>query len=221
MSIENTKQNQSNNNTYSRSTEEHYKQVPMDLNSSPLEELFREMFIPATTTTTTITTTTTAAPSAASISPTLLKTKPVSIPGAYNMKNHVNASKRERKGDRGSHSVPTSMNSIAIHEYDERPPFVISSPGTQTKYPSPQLGNSVFIVGSLENKPPAPWPSSLTSPHNKIPRHYRTTDWPVSYPHITSAPNGEDDQSVFSMDDDYHSASDFYDEDDTIVFDRS
>jgi hypothetical protein len=215
MSTENYKQKQRNNvNSYSGSTEEHYRHVPMDLNSSPLEELFRDMFISPTTIAA-------AAESAASVSPPTLKAKPVSIPGAYNMKNHANTENRRRKRERGAYSVPNSMSNFALNDDGTRFPFALPPPGTQ---PNTQLGNSVFIVGSLEDKPPVPWPSSLTSPHDKDTCHYRTMEWPVSYHQRTTSSvlNRDDDQSIFSMDDDYHSASDFYDEeDDVLVFDRA
>jgi hypothetical protein len=190
MSIKNKKQS----NTYSESTEEHYKHVPMDLNSSPLEELFRDMFI------STANTTTTAVESV--VSP---KAKPVSIPGANTKNNSV---KRSRK--RGAHSVPNSICNPL--NYDKR----IPAPSTQSNNRSPQL--DVFIVGSLEEKPPVPWPSSLTLPHDKSPsQHYKTMDWPASYHQGARSAGGDDDQSVFSMDDDYQSASDFHDDDEEAL----
>jgi hypothetical protein len=123
--------------------------------------------------------TTTAASSTESLTP-YGKAEPILIPGATNP-DEARIHRRRKRRERLSRTVPNTMNDYAAlldsNNNNIRqgafPPERATS-GTQNDNRISERGKSAFTVGSLVDRPPVPWPVSITLPHdNSRNRHLR------------------------------------------------
>ncbi|KAL9542092.1 hypothetical protein PS6_009970 [Mucor atramentarius] len=131
-------ENQDANNFTTGSAHRHYRNIPLDLTTSPLEKYYQDMYLSEMKEQELSTDTTTAASSDESLRH-YSRAKPIWIPGALDA-NKPRHNKRKK-----------------------RPIFSVAL-GTQTHNSVAQ--EPAFIVGSLVDRPPAPWPASFTLPHD-------------------------------------------------------
>lgn len=208
-----------NNNTYNNITIEHvenldprYKDVPMDLNSSPLQDYFEQFRILNNNAMET------AAPQSKISSNNTIKTMPVLIPGSSEYNNSHERKKKHHKRRRKpiSHTFPDEgLEVVRERKLQQQAP---TSSGSNMKGKSSQS----FIVGSLQEKAPVPWPSTLTTAPD-IKRHRLKNRQTVNWPLIPEDHSrryrtlNEDEDNIFNMDSDYYNSSDFDEEDDFIL----
>lgn len=151
----------------------HYRNIPLDLTTSPLEKYFQDMYLAEINEQELLTDTTTAASSDESLRH-YSRAQPIWIPGASNA-NRTRHNKRKKRADRMSTTFPNTMNTFATlfdNSYTARQPMISFAEGTQSQNQVAQGRKPTFTVGSLVNRPPAPWPASFTLPHDG---NYRKT----------------------------------------------
>ncbi|KAI8644947.1 hypothetical protein BD408DRAFT_412415 [Parasitella parasitica] len=156
------------NNFTTGSIHPHYKNIPLDLTVSPLEEYFRDMhllsrdeqahskepelFSDNTT--------------AASSEDSLIidnRAKPILIPGKS---IPIDARLKRRRGrrERLSKTVPNTLSDFAALQGMNAGLNLAALPEeTEIINPMSEIGNSTFTVGSLVDRPPVPWPASITA----------------------------------------------------------
>ncbi|EPB88588.1 hypothetical protein HMPREF1544_04581 [Mucor circinelloides 1006PhL] len=158
-------ENQDANNFTTGSAHRHYRNIPLDLTTSPLEKYYQDMYLSEMNEQELSTDTTTAASSDESLRH-YSRAKPIWIPGVLDA-NKPRHNKRKKRVDRVSTTFPSIMNDFATafdSSYSTRQPIFSVAVGTQTHNPVAQ--EPAFIVGSLVDRPPAPWPASFTLPHD-------------------------------------------------------
>lgn len=175
------------NHDYSNFTTEsahpHYKNIPLDLTTSPLEIYFRDMYLSSQQEDSNdqelFTDTTTAASSIESLA-SYGRVEPILIPGVTNP-DEARIGRRRKRRERLSRTVPNTMNDYAAlldsNNNNTRQPIFPPEravSGTQSNNQISERGKSAFTVGSLVDRPPVPWPASFILPHdNSRNRHLR------------------------------------------------
>ncbi|KAK4513854.1 uncharacterized protein ATC70_005860 [Mucor velutinosus] len=145
----------------------HYRNIPLDLTTSPLERYFQDMYLSEINEQELLTDTTTAASSDESLMH-YSRAQPIWIPGAsdaYRSRHN----KRKKRVDSAPTTFPYTMNNFATlfdTDYTKRQPMISVAQATQSQKQVAQSRKSTFTVGSLMDRPPAPWPASFTLPHD-------------------------------------------------------
>lgn len=165
----------------------HYEIIPMDLNFSPLEHYFKQSGMINNAKQTIIHSTDTSG-----------KTLPVVIPGSSETLNH-DKKKRHHKRRRKPIAQTLPENGLEASLQRRRWQESIATPKNKEKL------SQAFIVGSLQEKTPVPWPSILTmTPDNKYrnrSENRQSVNWPLVPQHRHRFL--EDDQDdIFNMDND-------------------
>ncbi|GAN04750.1 hypothetical protein MAM1_0072d04215 [Mucor ambiguus] len=145
----------------------HYRNIPLDLTTSPLEKYFQDMYLAEMNEQELLTDTTTAASSDESLRHHS-RVQPIWIPGASDA-NGSHHNKRKKRKDRTSTTFPSTMNTFATlfdNSYTSRQPIISVAERTQSQNQVAQIRKHAFTVGSLVDRPPAPWPASFTVPHD-------------------------------------------------------
>lgn len=199
-----------------------YNVVPTDLNSSPLQDYFEQQA--AISINGTNNNGTTAAVKAQDSG----KTMPVLIPPGISENTH-DKKKRHHKRRRKpiAQTLPDdSLEAVLQRRQNIQPPSA-AVPGVQSNTNSNKIkkGSQFFIVGSLQEKPPVPWPTSLTTPPDKLRRlaNRNTVNWPLLPENYGSGAYGrsdhrnidgneEEEDDIFGMDNDFYNSTE-YDED--------
>ncbi|CEP14723.1 hypothetical protein [Parasitella parasitica] len=149
-----------------------YEHIPLDLTVSPLEEYFRDMYLLsrdeqqeahnnkeselfADNTST-----------AASSDDSLIvdrKAKPILIPGG-SIPNDARMKRRRNRRERLSKTVPnTTHDFAALQAMTARLNLATLAEEADVVDPMSEKGKSTFTVGSLVDRPPVPWPTSITA----------------------------------------------------------
>ncbi|KAF1801784.1 hypothetical protein V8B55DRAFT_1473944 [Mucor lusitanicus] len=156
----------------------HYRNIPLDLTTSPLEKYFQDMYLAEINEQELLTDTTTAASSDESLRH-YSRAQPIWIPGALDA-NGSRHNKRKRRVDRTSTTFPSTMNTFATpfknsYTATTRQPLISVAEQTQSQNQLAQSRKSAFTVGSLVDRPPAPWPASFSLPHDGNNRKARSS----------------------------------------------
>ncbi|CAO3656540.1 unnamed protein product [Mucor fragilis] len=154
----------------------HYRNIPLDLTTSPLEIYFQDIYLSEINEQELLTDTTTAASSDESLRH-CGRAQPIWIPGALNT-NETRHNKRKKRPDRMSTTFPNTMNTsttLLDNSYTTRQPMISVAEGTQSQNQVAQGKKPAFTVGSLVNRPPAPWPVSFALPHDGNYRKIRSS----------------------------------------------
>lgn len=162
-----------------------YEKIPMDLNFSPLREYFEGIHLLGYKT-----------GDVESSTSTTGRTMPVGIPGSSESISH-DQKKRHHKRRRKpvAHTFPDdgleAVMKRRLRQQNEK-----------------AKSNQNFIVGSLQEKPPVPWPTALIttadSKRNQRLANRQTVNWPL-------LPQRRDyfiEEDIFNMDDDFYNSSD-------------
>ncbi|KAL9550587.1 hypothetical protein MBANPS3_004668 [Mucor bainieri] len=146
----------------------HYRNIPLDLTTSPLERYFQDMYLSEINEQELLTDTTTAASSDESLRH--YRTSDANGPPRHN--------RRKKRVDRTSTTFPSTTNTFATlfdNSYTSRQPMISVAERTQSQNQVTQIRKPAFTVGSLVDRPPAPWPASFTAPHDGNTRKTRSS----------------------------------------------
>lgn len=165
-----------------------YEMIPMDLNFSPLKEYFEGIHSFNNNTKTVETS-----------SLNNYKTMPVGIPGSLESIITHSQKKKHHKSRRKpvAHTLPDDE----LEVYMERR---LLRQNDKPKNSQP------FIVGSLQEKPPVPWPTALmttadTKLRNRL-ANRQTVNWPL-LPHHHNRFTEDEQDNIFDMENDFFNDS--------------
>ncbi|GAA5801454.1 hypothetical protein HPULCUR_006900 [Helicostylum pulchrum] len=165
----------------------HYEIIPMDLNFSPLEHYFKQSGIINNVKQPIIHSTDTTG-----------KTLPVIIPGSSETLSH---DKKKRHHKRRRKPVAQTLPENGLEASLQRRRWQESIDASKNK----EKLSQAFIVGSLQEKTPVPWPSTLTmTPDNKYrnrSENRQSVNWPLVPQHCHRF-SENDQEDIFDMDND-------------------
>jgi hypothetical protein len=213
--MSNNSDNNNNNRISPGGIDPRYNVVPMDLNSSPLQDHLEQQaaLLPNNTTI--------KSTAAAVTAHNNGKAMPVLIPPGLSENTHDKKKRHHKRRRKLAQTFPDdSLEAVLERRKQNMPLQPPPLPGLQsnTNAKGGTKSSQSFIVGSLQEKPPVPWPTNLTTPPDSVRRltNRMTVNWPLlpeslggskSRRDYSNLNEEEEDDDIFSMDNDFYNGS--------------